>query len=113
MTPGGISNTMSAERNDMYKYIINNIIPADDLHWCEEEQKYVSLARDEVDEIVAACLNQGISELKDIMKVISWCGNIRIGNVLWKNFLYGSVDITGFEGEEPRFGPSKEKENED
>ena len=104
---------MSHEGSDMYKYVINNIIPADDLHWCEEEGKYVSLSRDEVDEVVVACLNQGMSDLPSIMKVIQWCGNIRVGQILWKNFLSGSVHITGFDGGEPRFGPSKEDENDD
>lgn len=104
---------MSHEGSDMYKYVINNIIPADDLHWCEEEGKYVSLAREEVDEILASCLSRGIDDLKDIMKVVSWCGNIRVGQILWKNFLSGSVSITGFDGDEPRFGPSKEIDNDD
>lgn len=104
---------MLHEGSDMYKYVINNIIPADDLHWCEEEGKYVSLAREEIDEIVSSCLNQGITELKDIMKVIQWCGSIRVGNILWKNFLSGSVRITGFEGEEPKFGALKEEDYDD
>ena len=99
---------MLPEGSDMYKDIINNIIPADDLHWCEEDGKYVSLSRDEVDDIIASCVNRGMVDLKDIMKVIHWCGNIRVGQILWKNFLSGSVDIAGFDGDEPRFRPTKE-----
>jgi len=98
----------------MYKHIINNIIPADDLHWCEEEGKYVSLSREEMDDIISACLAQGISSLDDIMKVIQWCGNIRVGQILWKNFLSGGVRITGFDHQnEPRFIARKEDEDED
>jgi len=101
---------MSPERNPMYKQIINNIIPADDLHWCEDEGRYVSLSREEVDDIIASCLHQGIEELAEIMKVINWCGNVRIGQILWKNFLTGSVGIAGFdEQNEPRFMPRKEE----
>lgn len=99
---------MLHEGINMYKYVINNIIPADDLHWCEEEGKYVSLTREEVDDIISSCLAQNISEFTDIMKVVAWCGNVRVGQILWKNFLSGSIMIMGFDGEEPRFGPSKE-----
>lgn len=93
----------------MYKNVINNIIPADDLHWCEEEGKYVSLSRDEMDEIIASCVTQGISSLDDIFNVIKWCGEIRIGQILWRNFIGGTVAITGFDEQgEPKFGPRKE-----
>lgn len=97
----------------MYQYVINNIIPADDLHWSEEEGKYVSLSREELDEIIAVCLSQGITDLKEVLKVIQWCGNIRVGQILWKNLLLGSVSITGFDkNDEPRFGPRKDDEND-
>jgi hypothetical protein len=100
---------MSSEEDNMYKYLLNNIIPADDLHWCEEENKYVSLSRDEVDEIIAACMNNQITELDDIYKVISWCGNVRVGQILWKNFISGGVAINGFDDQgEPKFSPRKD-----
>ena len=98
----------------MYKYVINNIIPADDLHWCEEDGKYVSLSREEMDEIVAACIASGIVHLDDVMKVMQWCGSVRIGQILWKNFLSGGVEISGFDDQgEPKFTPRKERKNED
>lgn len=88
----------------MYKYVINNIIPADDLHWSAEEGKYVSLSREEIDDIISSCLQQDISNLDDIMKMISWCGTVRVGQILWKNFLAGSLKISGFdEKDEPKF----------
>lgn len=97
----------------MYKHVLNNLIPADDLHWCEEEERYVSLSREEIDEVIATCVNQGINELEDIFKVIKWCGNVRIGEILWRNFLSGGVNITGFDAdEEPLFSPRKEERNE-
>jgi hypothetical protein len=88
----------------MYKHILNNLIPADDLHWDEDQRKYVSLSEEETKEIVLACLNQGMTELAEVFKVVSWCGQVRIGQILWKNFMMGSVDICGFdENGEPLF----------
>lgn len=98
----------------MYKHVINNLIPADDLHWCEEEGKYISLSKEEMDDVIATCLAQGIKDLDDVMKVINWCGTVRVGEILWRNFLGGSVRISGFdEHGEPRFIPRKETGNED
>jgi hypothetical protein len=88
----------------MYKYVINNIIAADDLHWSEEEGKYVSLSREEIDDIISSCLQQDMTNLDEIMKVIGWCGSVRVGQILWKNFLAGSLKISGFDdNNEPRF----------
>lgn len=97
----------------MYKHVLNNLIPADDLHWCEEEGKYVSLSREEMDDIIATCIHQGIKEIDDIMKVINWCGNVRVGDILWRNFISGGVCIAGFDDDgEPRFSPRKEDNND-
>lgn len=91
----------------MYKKLINNIIPADDLHWDEFEKKYVSLSAEETQEIIQACLSQGMKDLKEIYKVVSWCGEVRVGQLLWKNFLSGTVMISGFDSNEPMFSPNK------
>jgi len=92
----------------MYQYLINNIIPADDLHWDELEKKYVSLSAEETQEIINSCLKQGMTDLKNIYKVVSWCSEIRVGQLLWKNFLLGSVKINGFDMDnEPMFSPNK------
>lgn len=97
----------------MYKNLLNNIIPADDLHWDELENRYVSLSAEETQEIILACMNQGITDLKKIYKVVTWCGQVRVGQLLWKNFLNNSVKITGFDMiGEPIFAPNKEIENE-
>lgn len=92
----------------MYKHLINNLISADDLHWCEEDQKYVSLSYDETQDIITGCLSQGMTDLSEIYKVINWCGSVRVGQILWKNFLSGSIKIVGFDGDEPRFSVNKE-----
>ena len=97
----------------MYKYLINNIIPADDLHWDEIENKYVSLSEKETQEIVAACISHGMKDVNDVFKVVHWCGSVRVGQILWRNFLQGSVGICGFdENNEPLFTPYKEKNDE-
>lgn len=93
----------------MYKNIINNVIPADDLHWDSLENKYVSLSEEETKEIISACIEQGITDLEEVYAMISWCGTIRIGQILWKNFLSGSVKINGFEGDEPLFSARKDE----
>lgn len=93
----------------MYKDIINNLVPADDLHWDSVENKYVSLSDEETREIISACMEQGITELEDVFAMVSWCGTIRIGQILWKNFLNGSVQIAGFEGGEPLFSAKKDE----
>jgi hypothetical protein len=98
----------------MYKHVINNIIPADDLHWCEEEGKYVSLSREEMDNIIATCVAQEITNLDDIFKVIQWCGSVRVGEILWRNFLSGGVKIVGFDEQgEPKFSPRKDVKDAD
>lgn len=93
----------------MYKDIINNVIPADDLHWDPVENKYVSLSEEETKDIINACIQQGITELDEVFAVVSWCGNIRVGHILWKNFLGGSVKISGFDGGEPLFSARKDE----
>lgn len=92
----------------MYSKLINNIIPADDLHWDSTENRYVSLSEEETQDIIKACIEQGITELDKIFKIVSWCGTIRVGQLLWKNFLMGSVKISGIDGDEPLFAPRKE-----
>lgn len=93
-----------------YKQIINNIIPADDLHWDSNEQRYVSLSDEETQEIVTKCVESGMTDLQDVYKFVQWCGYIRVGEILMKNFLSGSLKINGFDEEGmPYFGPNKEK----
>jgi hypothetical protein len=88
----------------MYHHILNNLIPADDLHWDDNQKRYVSLSDEETNQIVSACLNQGMSELDDVLKVVAWCGHVRIGQILFKNFIMGSVEICGFDVDgEPMF----------
>lgn len=92
-----------------YKHIINNLIPADDLHWDEGENRYASLSGDETQEIIAKCMELGMSDFEDICKFVQWCGFVRIGQILMKNFMSGSLSVKGFDDEGmPYFAPNKE-----
>lgn len=92
-----------------YKEVINNLIPADDLHWDEEEKRYVSLSADETRDIVERCILMGMTEISDVHKFVQWCGYIRVGEILMRNFLSGSLRVTGFDPEGmPYFMANKE-----
>lgn len=94
-----------------YKHIINNLIPADDLHWDEIENKYVSLSSEETQEIITKCVENGIDNISDVYKFVQWCGYIRVGQILLKNFMSGSLSVSGFDSEDtPYFCPNKENE---
>jgi len=79
--------------------VINGLIAADDLHWCEEEQKYILLTMDEVDGILQACADNGMTEehMEYVMNVVKWCERVRAGQLLWKNFVAGHVCVDGFD----------------
>lgn len=80
-----------------YQNVINNLIPADDLHWDETENRYVSISAEETEEIVAACIASGMNELADVHKFVQWCGYVKVGQILMKNFVSGSLLVTGFD----------------
>lgn len=92
-----------------YKDIINNLIPADDLHWDEGENRYASLSGEETQEIIAKCIEVGMTDFDEMYKFVQWCGYVRIGQILMKNFMLGSLRVSGFDHEGmPYFGPNKE-----
>ena len=82
---------------------INKLIAADDLHWSEEENRYISLSNEEIDKIIEVCVKQDIVDEEKIYKVVKWAGEVRIGNILLNNFLKNSIKITDFDGNEPYF----------
>lgn len=87
-----------------YQKIINKIIPADDLHWCEEEKRYIPISMEDIDKIIINCVNQGITDMDDIIKVIRWAEVVNVGNILLKNLLSDKVAVIGFDENEPLFG---------
>lgn len=93
-----------------YKQVINNIIPADDLHWDEEDKRYVSLSSEETQEIITRCIEEGMTDLQDVYKFVQWCGFVRVGQILMKNFLSGSLSVSGFDEENMPFFGTKRRE---
>jgi hypothetical protein len=92
-----------------YKDVLNNLIPADDLHWDDEEKRYVSLSMDETQEIISKCLENGMKDFEDVHKFVQWCGYVRVGQILMKNFISGSLTVSGFDKQDsPYFCPKKE-----
>lgn len=87
------------------KKVLNKLIAADDLHWNEHENKYVAISHEQLKEIIFKCVEQGIVETNEIVKMTDWATNIILGNILLKNFLTGSVNLVGFDNlNEPVFG---------
>lgn len=75
------------------KDIINKLLPADDLYWSEEEGKYIALSPDEIDDIVHKAFDNGFTEEDEIIKILSWATTVRVGELLFKNFLKGQIAI--------------------
>jgi hypothetical protein len=80
--------------SDVYRDSLNNIIAADDLYWNEIEKKYTALSMEELDSILLNCVDQGIHDENDMLKIVSWATNARVGALLLKNFLENKVKIT-------------------
>jgi len=96
-----------------HKHIINNLIPADDLHWDEEDQRYVSLSSEETQEIINRCIEEGMQDLQDVYKFVQWCGFVRVGEILMKNFLSGSLSVSGFDEEGMPYFGAKRRNHDD
>ena len=96
------------DENNVYKQTLNKLIAADDLNWCEIEQKYVALSKDEIDSALINGVNDGFSSEQDLIKIIDWATNAKVGQILLKNYLEGRIKVMGFdETGDPLFG-SKE-----
>ena len=57
-----------------------------------------------LDKIIINCVNQGITDMDDIIKVIRWAEVVNVGNILLKNLLSDKVAVIGFDENEPLFG---------
>jgi len=81
---------------------INTLIPADQLHWCEEEKKYSTISKEEAQKIARKC--KGLTEEEKIA-VIMWYQHHKTGVLLWKNFMKGKIVIGGVKDGQPLFKP--------
>ena len=95
------------------KDILNKIIPADDLYWDRIEKKYIALSEDEIHNTMLCCINNNITDESDIVKVLNWCTNVRVGELLMKGILAGRISIIGVDQDgEPVFGQSSQPEED-
>jgi hypothetical protein len=81
---------------------INKLIPADQLHWDEEEGKYCTIYKEEALKIADKC-DQLTTEEK--VALIMWYQHYKIGVLLWENFMKGRITISGMENGKPLFAP--------
>ena len=89
--------------DNIYKNTLNNLIAADDLFWNEVENKYTALSMDELDSILLNCVDQGLHSEEDMIKIVAWATNARVGSLLLKNFLDNKLKISIDEEGETRF----------
>jgi hypothetical protein len=88
--------------------IINKLIAADDLHWCEFEKKYTSISEEEIRQVIQSAHKNNIFELDDVMKLIDWAVLVKTGNILLNYVLSDRINIVGFDNNEPVFGVKNE-----
>jgi hypothetical protein len=93
--------------------IANNLIAADDLHWNDDEQKFVALSQKQLEKIIFRCCKQRTLDLNEIQKIVEWVSHIRICHLLFKGFISGNLSIIKINNKgEPYFCLTKEFENE-
>jgi len=93
------------DENNVYKQTLNKLIAADDLNWCEIEKKYVALSKEELDAILTNSVSDGFLDEQDLMKIVNWATNAKVGHLLLKNYLENKIKIAGFdEVGDPLFG---------
>jgi hypothetical protein len=84
--------------------IVNELIPADSLHWSEDDGKFVVLSGKEIDKILIACYQNGMEDFDEMMKMIRWAEQIRTGNKLLNEFIKQNVAVTIIDEDgEPHF----------
>lgn len=89
----------------------NSFILMDDLHWCDDEKKFIVLSKDEIEAILLNCVESGIGELDEIMEVIRWAERCRTAELLIRGVTKGRLKITDWDGEEPSFAENTDDDN--
>jgi hypothetical protein len=75
---------------------INVLIPADELHWNEYEEKYSVVSTEEMDRIVKLCLEADMED-EDIFMVLKDYAVAKTGHLLYKHLLEGDIVIGGLD----------------
>jgi hypothetical protein len=95
------------------KDVLNKLIPADDLYWDKHDGKYIAHSEEEINSILTLCLENGITDQSEIMKVFNWCTSVRVGELLMKGFLAGKILILGIDqNDELIFGQAPPEEDD-
>lgn len=68
------------------------LIGKDNLHWSEDENKYILLSFEETREIVNRCVDSGITETNDIMSVIRKYEQAISNTILFRKFINGDLN---------------------
>lgn len=92
---------------------LNELVPADDLHWDAEAKCFGIISKKETDAIVRACMRSGMEEPRDILKVVNEYEVIRAGNLLFNRFISGSISISGFDESGSPIFESKSSDSEE
>ena len=83
---------------------LHETIPADDLHWFDEESKFTAISPEELDFLLESCVVSDILEGDNYLDLVRWAEKIRIGNILLDGVISGRVAVVGFDDEkEPLF----------
>ena len=72
--------------------VINKLIPADQLHWSEEERAYLPISMQEVNKISSLC--GGLTHEQTVAVVMDY-QEYKVGHLLWRNFMDGKIKISG------------------
>lgn len=84
---------------------VSEFIPFDELHWNEDEQKYIALNEQEMELIVLNAYNAGYETPEEIMSIINYLQQMKIDGMLYNKFIKGHINISKFENDELIFKP--------
>lgn len=85
---------------------LNELVPKDDLYWDRETNTYNVLSKDELSEVIKACLRVGMDSESDIIKVVEEYERVRAGDLLFRRFFLGRIGVYEFaEDNSPIFEP--------
>jgi hypothetical protein len=68
------------------------LIGKDNLHWSEDENRYILLSFDETWEIINRCVDSGITETEDIVLVIRKYEQTISNTILFRKFINGELN---------------------
>jgi len=77
--------------------VMNDLVPADELHWDKESNSYGIISREQTDGLIQACLVAGVDDPSDIFRVVREYEMIRGGVLIFEQFMSGRLGICGFD----------------